>query len=268
MDPQPGPSPPPSPPAFNPPSLPPRPTIARKPVPSLSERPSPPPLPPRPPKDDAKIADIDEKQHRTTPRSRRCYPATRQGRLCLWSLLSSLVVVIAVVIAVLATVLPHRTSFPDNGGHPLDVAHGGVSIGKPGDIVKLGANSTDHFVLTTNRSSVVTRLDPIVNPNALGSHLHRFHGSSYITPNLTKASDMQKLADCSTTVVQDDKSSYWVAQLYYRYPNGTLVAVHVYYTSLYYFMKAPIGVPIYPFPDKYNIVAGDPYRRTVNDSDP
>jgi hypothetical protein len=66
--------------------------------------------------------------------------------------------------------------------------------------------------------------------------------------------------------VQDDKSSYWVGQLYYRYPNGTLVGVRLDRTSLYYFLKAPTGVPIYPFPDNYNIVAGDPYRRYYNAS--
>ncbi|WVF66735.1 hypothetical protein IAT40_001477 [Kwoniella sp. CBS 6097] len=223
------------------------------------------------------------------------YPSTTKGRRWWWGILLSLILAIAIVIAVVAVVFTKKHNnnndsdsgssvdddAPDagnagvstgnaavSGGHPLSIADGGVNIGKPGDIAKFGKYSTDHFVMTTNRSIAVTRLDPIVNPNAPASHLHRIHGSSYFTANLTSATEMQKLANCTTTVVQDDKSAYWVAQLYYQYPNGSLITVPLDRTSLYYFQKAPTGVPIYPFPDNYNIVVGDPMRRAINYSDP
>ncbi|OCF42518.1 hypothetical protein I317_03634 [Kwoniella heveanensis CBS 569] len=220
------------------------------------------------------------------------YPSTTRGRRWWWGILLSLILAIAIVIAVVAVVFTrkHNNSSdsglddddsPDagnagvstgntavSGGHPLSIADGGVNIGKPGDIAKFGKYSTDHFVMTTNRSIAVTRLDPIVNPNAPASHLHRIHGSSYFTANLTTATDMQKLANCTTTVVQDDKSAYWVAQLYYQYPNGSMITVPLDRTSLYYFQKAPTGVPIYPFPDNYNLVAGNPMRRAINYTDP
>ena len=192
-----------------------------------------------------------------------------------WLVILALIIVIAVVAAVCAIVIPRSKassassalSSATNGGHPLSAAEGGVTIGKPGSIASYGNRSTDHFLLKTTRSSVVTRMDPIVDPNSVGAHVHRVHGSSYFTSNLTTATDMQGLAKCSTTAVQDDKSAYWVAQVYYQYPNGSMVAVPVYYTSLYYFMKAPTGETIYPFPDNYNIVVGDPFRREINASD-
>ncbi|WVW79681.1 hypothetical protein I302_101651 [Kwoniella bestiolae CBS 10118] len=220
------------------------------------------------------------------------YPASTKGRRWWWGCLVALILAIAIAIAVCAAVLSKKHSSSEDedqntsgltgstgssgttsgsttdGGHPLSVANGGVNIGKPGDIASFGKKSTDHFVMTTNRSIAVTRLDPIVNPNAPASHLHRIHGSSYFTANLTSASEMQKLAQCTTTSVQDDKSAYWVAQLYYQWPNGSLSSIPLDRTSLYYFQKAPTGVPIYPFPDNYNIVAGDPMRRSVNESDP
>ncbi|WWC68936.1 uncharacterized protein I206_102872 [Kwoniella pini CBS 10737] len=220
------------------------------------------------------------------------YPASTKGRRWWWGCLIALTLAIAIVIAVCAAVFSKRNSSNDDeaqnssgltgssgssgttsgsttdGGHPLSIANGGVNIGKPGDIATFGKKSTDHFVMTTNRSIAVTRLDPIVNPNAPASHLHRIHGSSYFTANLTSATEMQKLAKCTTTVVQDDKSAYWVAELYYQWSNGSLSTIPLDRTSLYYFQKAPTGETIYPFPDNYNIVAGNPMRRSVNSSDP
>ncbi|WRT65391.1 uncharacterized protein IL334_002334 [Kwoniella shivajii] len=236
---------------------------------------------------------INEKNGAYPPRKkgRWWYPATTKGRRWWWGILLALIIAIIVAVATVAAVLSKKhslssdddvsnssgltgssgtsstTSGANDGGHPISAAAGGVNIGKPGDIAKFGKYSTDHFVMTTNRSIAVTRLDPIVSPNGVASHLHRIHGSSYFTANLTSATDMQNLAKCTTTVVQDDKSAYWVAELFYQWPNGSLSSIPLDRTSLYYFQKAPTGVPIYPFPDNYNLVVGDPLRRSVNESD-
>jgi hypothetical protein len=143
-----------------------------------------------------------------------------------------------------------------------------VDIGKPGDIAKYGSGSTDHFVIQVNRSSLVTRLDPIVSPGKLSSHVYRFYGSSFVDENLHNASQIVNLARCSTTAVQEDKSIYWVPQVYHRsLDNGTFTMVPIRYHAAYYFQKAPTGEPIHPFPDNYNIVAGNPFRREVDSSD-
>ncbi|ODN72817.1 hypothetical protein L202_08250 [Cryptococcus amylolentus CBS 6039] len=235
-----------------------------------------PPPPPPPASSGAAYVATNEKAG-YEPKRRSCWPATRRGKWILFGIIAALIVIIAVVAAVCAVVIPNHSSSSssssagsasDNGGHPLSIAEGGVDKGEAGDIPVHGNRSADHFVMTTNRSIVVTRLDPIVNPGAIGSHMHRVHGSSYFTQNLTSATEMQELANCTTTVVQDDLSAYWVSALYYRYSNGSLVSVPLDRTSLYYFQKAPTGETIYPFPDNYNIVAGDPYRRYVNESDP
>lgn len=241
----------------NPPTLPPRPREIN---------PQPPPLPPRllPFQSviSEKLPGFQQKE-----RSRKCYPGSRRGKLWFWNLLLALLIILAIVIAVLAkTLLPDHAAAAGDGGHPLPISRGGVKIGRPGDIPRFGEGSTDHFVLQINRSSVVTRLDPIVSPGGVGSHVHRFHGSSYITQNRINATEMQSLAKCSTVQVQDDKSAYWVAQLYYRYPNGSFQLVPIDYHAVYYFQKAPTGVPIYPFPDNYNLVAGNPYRRVADES--
>lgn len=262
----------------SPPPLPPRPYISLELAKELSQRSSrrPPPLPPRP----LNVDDRSSHDHASVMVSEKAAPTAaaptipsetvlkKRGKV-FWGLIIGAVIALVIIISVVATTVSahnRRRSSMTDGGHPLPISEGGVDIGQPGDIAQFGNGSADHFVLQINRSSVVTRLDPIVNPGGIGSHLHRFHGTSYISQNRTTATEMHTLANCSTVQVQDDKSGYWVAQLFYRYPNGSFALIPIRYHAVYYFQKAPTGQTIYPFPDNYNIVAGDPYRRVVNES--
>jgi hypothetical protein len=234
----------------------------------------PPPLPPRPEGPDIIHSPLPlPPRPRFTPSSQyeKVKIPTSRRKVWAWSIAFGALVIVVAVVAICATVIPksrrHALAVSD-GGHPLSRSQGGVNKGSPGDIAKFGANSTDHFVLTSNRSTVVTRLDPIISPNQISGHVHRVHGSSYYTANITSATELQHLAKCSTAYVQDDKSAYWVPQLYHLHVNSSIEAIRLDRTSLYYFQKAPTGTPIFPFPNNYNIVVGDPYRRSVNYSDP
>nr|ODN87794.1 hypothetical protein L204_06461 [Cryptococcus depauperatus CBS 7855] len=51
-----------------------------------------------------------------------------------------------------------------NGQHPLSIQNEGPDIGKSGSIIKLSNRSSDYFIMTTSRSIVMTRLDPIISP--------------------------------------------------------------------------------------------------------
>jgi len=213
------------------------------------------------------------------PKWRPC-PRSKRGRRWFWVIAVALLLLI-IAIAVIASVLTRNSrssgddsssnndsnDFASDGGHPLSRSDGGIDIGKPGDIAKYGSGSTDHFIIQVNRSSVVTRLDPIVSPGKVSGHVHRFYGGNFVDENLHKASELANLAQCSTTAVQDDKSLYWVPQVYHRSLDGSFSMVPLRYHSAYYFLKAPTGVPIHPFPDNYNIVAGNPFRREVDKAD-
>lgn len=198
-------------------------------------------------------------------------PRSKRGKRWCWIITVVIGILVVIIVAVASFVVRNTKSSSSesgDGGHPLSIANGGVDIGKPGDIAKYGSGSTDHFVIQVNRSSLVTRLDPIVSPGKLSAHVHRFYGSSFVDENLHNASEMVNLAKCSTTAVQDDKSIYWVPQLYHRsLDNGTFTMVPIRYHAAYYFQKAPTGQTIYPFPENYNIVAGDPFRRKVDTND-
>ena len=143
--------------------------------------------------------------------------------------------------------------------HPLSAADGGIDVS--GEYPKYGKKVKDHFVIHSPRMLGLTRLDPIVSPGEVSQHAHRFHGASYVTPNLLTSSELLEKANCSTVQVQDDKSQYWLPQLYVRLANGTNIAAGIRQASTYYFMKAPSRERIWPFPDNYNMIAGDPYRR-------
>lgn len=199
-------------------------------------------------------------------------PRSKRGKRWCWIITGIIAILLIIIIAVVAFFVSRHSKSnsvdPGNGGHPLSIADGGVDKGRPGDIAKYGSGSTDHFVIQVNRSSLVTRLDPIISPGKLSAYVHRFYGSSFVDENLHNASQMVNLAKCSTTAVQDDKSIYWVPQLYYRsLDNGTFTMVPIRYHAAYYFQKAPTGQTIHPFPDNYNIVAGDPFRRAVDPDD-
>lgn len=203
------------------------------------------------------------------------HPQSRQRRRRYWIIGAVGLLVLVVIVAVVATILARRgdgksSSSPntDHGGHPLSIEDGGVDIGDPGDIAIYGSGSSDHFVLQMNRSTVVSRFDPIVSPGQVSSHVHRFYGSALVDEIRRNASEATVLSNCSTTPVQDDHSLYWAPQLYYRSPdNGSFALIPIRYHAAYYFQKAPTGQAIHPFPDNYNIVAGNPYRREVDPED-
>lgn len=208
---------------------------------------------------------------------RRGFVSGEERRRKRWWIIGGVILLLVVIIiAVVAAVVSKRggkggkssVANTDNGGHPLSIEDGGVDIGQPGDIARYGSGSSDHFVLQMDRSTVVSRFDPIVTPGRVSSHVHRFYGSSLVDEVRRNTSEAITLGKCSTTPVQEDYSQYWVPQLYWRSPdNGSFTMVPIRYHAAYYFQKAPTGETIHPFPDNYNVVAGNPFRREVDPND-
>lgn len=58
---------------------------------------------------------------------------------------------------------------------------------------------------------VTEQLDPIVNPNAQGTHMHRVIGGSNF--RAAYSFDAARSGSCSTVGVQGDKSNYWMPQV-------------------------------------------------------
>ncbi|KAH9971393.1 hypothetical protein BGW80DRAFT_1322198 [Lactifluus volemus] len=104
------------------------------------------------------------------------------------------------------------------------------------------------------------RVDPIIAPGGPSSHLHTIMGSNAIGYSTTFG-DLRN-CQCSTCKVKDDKSAYWIPQLYYQYPNGSLVEVSHGGMIVYYIQRGGSNETIEAFPDGLHMFTGDPYARS------
>ena len=76
------------------------------------------------------------------------------------------------------------------------------------------------FLVQSYKDLLIQRMDPIVSPGQVSSHVHVFQGSSGLAPNSTY--DIINGGKCSTMGTQHDKSNYWVSQIYGKNANCTL----------------------------------------------
>ncbi|BFZ55263.1 hypothetical protein PYCC9005_002303 [Savitreella phatthalungensis] len=124
------------------------------------------------------------------------------------------------------------------------------------------------FRMLCSKAITVARLDPIVSPGTASMHTHAIMGPSSFFDNVTY-NDLRN-ADCSTCVATQDKSAYWVPQLYHVSQAGQYTAVGlVGGITVYYLQRGPPGPAgkILAVPNGLRMIAGDPFRRTQNNSD-
>ncbi|PNY28907.1 Uncharacterized protein TCAP_01175 [Tolypocladium capitatum] len=111
----------------------------------------------------------------------------------------------------------------------------------------------------------LARLDPIVSPGQVSSHVHAIHGSSAFsenadTPNLLAG-------DCTSCRVTQDKSAYWHPALYFQNTDtGKFEVVQQVGGMLAYYLL--YGNNITAFPSGFRMVSGNNDRRTYTAGDP
>ncbi|KAI0341471.1 WSC-domain-containing protein [Trametopsis cervina] len=122
-----------------------------------------------------------------------------------------------------------------------------------------------YWIFGGTRPVVTTRLDSIVSPGVVSSHVHSIAGGSRFSPNYSY-SDLVK-SQCSTISVQQDKSNYWAPQLYYRDQNANTYTPIPTSFNIYYLPRpGPANEHIQAFPTGLRMIAGDVNRRTYNAS--
>ncbi|KAF2867803.1 hypothetical protein BDV95DRAFT_502105 [Massariosphaeria phaeospora] len=121
---------------------------------------------------------------------------------------------------------------------------------------------------------VRNRLDPIVNPGGVASHVHTISGGSGFGPSMT----FQQARDskCSSCQIKEDMSNYWTPQLMVQMKDGTFQPVPVQGDgddsnggmTVYYLQRGEKGEQLKAFPEGFRMLAGDPNRRNfTGDSD-
>lgn len=130
-------------------------------------------------------------------------------------------------------------------------------------------NGADAFWrMICNKPITTARLDPIISPGSVSMHTHSITGPSSFDQSSTFES--LRAADCTTCTVQEDRSAYWVPQLYYVRSDGQYQAVkQVGGVTVYYLQR---GTPnadgkYRAFPAGLHMIAGNPFRRSYDASD-
>ncbi|TFK82879.1 WSC-domain-containing protein [Polyporus arcularius HHB13444] len=127
------------------------------------------------------------------------------------------------------------------------------------------ANAQGYWIFAGSRPIVTTRLDSIVAPNAIGTHVHSIVGASRFK-NVYDAADLMR-SNCTTIPVQPDKSNYWAPQLYHHdHQTGVFTPIPTSFNVYYLLRNGPTKKPIKAFPPGLRMLAGDTNRRSYNAS--
>ncbi|KAL9098234.1 MAG: hypothetical protein Q9163_006073 [Psora crenata] len=108
------------------------------------------------------------------------------------------------------------------------------------------------------------RVDPIISPGKVASHVHKIAGAANIGLSSTYESLQQ--ADCTSCEIQADKSAYWTPQLYYQHSNGKFEMVGNQCMTVYYLGRGDNAANITAFPPGFRMVSGNPLLRSYDDS--
>ncbi|KAL9127627.1 MAG: hypothetical protein Q9217_003539 [Psora testacea] len=108
------------------------------------------------------------------------------------------------------------------------------------------------------------RIDPIVSPGKLSSHVHKIAGAANI--GISSTYDDLQLANCTSCGIQADKSTYWTPQLYYQHSNGKFEEVGNQGMTVYYLGRGDKPANIKPFPPGFRMISGDPLARSYDTS--
>jgi len=130
---------------------------------------------------------------------------------------------------------------------------------------------------TTNCAPLtIQRSDPIVQPGVVSQHVHSVIGGNAFQRNMGPMDAVK--ANSTTCNKALDHSNYWVPQLYHQRSDKMWEMVEFRGSAVYYQLRACDYVPglrtcnyttdaPLAFPNGFRMVAGDPLRRTQNDSD-
>ncbi|KAK4688715.1 hypothetical protein P7C73_g1402, partial [Tremellales sp. Uapishka_1] len=120
------------------------------------------------------------------------------------------------------------------------------------------------WVVQHGHPLLTTRLDPLISPGGVSSHVHSIMGANSFAPIYDY--NNSRSATCTTADISADKSHYWTPTLYRKSADGVKL-VDLQYVNTYYEMRRTGEEPVYEFPPGFRMLAGSPYRTTYNDTD-
>ncbi|GAW00416.1 wsc domain [Lentinula edodes] len=127
------------------------------------------------------------------------------------------------------------------------------------------ADGTAYWLMAPNNILTTQRLDPIVTPGKVSTHVHSVLGGSGFGLNVN-TSILQE-SECTSIPIQEDKSNYWFPQLYFQKNDGSFASVSGNAVICRCFPVAPDSANVTaPFPNNFRMLSGDTTLRTLNAS--
>lgn len=108
------------------------------------------------------------------------------------------------------------------------------------------------------------RIDPILSPGNVSSHVHKVAGGINVQPSSNGQS--LQISTCSTCEVQKDKSAYWTPSLYYQHPNGVFESVPNDGMTVYYVGRGGTAQNTKSYPAGFRMISGNPFLRHYDTS--
>ena len=101
----------------------------------------------------------------------------------------------------------------------------------------------------------ITRLDPVVTPNGVATHMHHVVGGSAFGAAYNYQDQIQ--SKCTTASITADKSNYWMPKLYYINDDGSFIPIPTGHRFYYFMGRNSPAEPVSPFPEGLRMLVGD-----------
>jgi hypothetical protein len=126
-----------------------------------------------------------------------------------------------------------------------------------GAYAQVAAWHMDTLRLLTN-----SRLDPVVSPNSVASHMHRIVGGG----NFGAAYNFQDQvsASCTSASITVDKSNYWMPALYWINSETSFIPLPAFQRFYYFLGRNSPAEFVSPFPEGFRMLAGNPTDKSAN----
>ncbi|TGZ81697.1 WSC-domain-containing protein [Ascodesmis nigricans] len=122
------------------------------------------------------------------------------------------------------------------------------------------------FRMSCDGPLVRDRADPIVNPGAVAGHLHTVVGGNAF--DFTMDGKKSRTSTCTSCAAVQDKSNYWVPDLWVKAKNGSFHPVGHNGMLIYYLQRiGPNKDELVPFPDDFRMLAGNPMLRSYTNTE-
>ncbi|KAJ7701569.1 hypothetical protein B0H17DRAFT_190023 [Mycena rosella] len=137
-----------------------------------------------------------------------------------------------------------------------------------------------YWLMAANNIITTQRIDPVVSPGSVATHVHSVLGGSNFGLNTSTA--VLRNSSCTSIPIPEDKSNYWFPQMYFQcvtlntqfttafqlpvLTDGPTAPSRVLAATLSYYLFNDTPGYTTEFPDDFRMISGDPTLRTLDPS--